>query len=94
MKNINLLRLVFIVLLLLIIPFLLTLFTDNVNWTAGDFAVAGALLFSAGLMIELVIKMVKNKDYRAAIIFAVIILFILFWAEIAVGIFGTPLGGS
>jgi hypothetical protein len=80
--------------LLLCLPLIAMLFTHEVDWKAPDFAIMGALLFGTGLAIELVLRKVKGTLQR--IIFCGIILLALFliWAELAVGIFGTPFAGS
>tara|TARA_R110000868_G_scaffold144625_1_gene363929 strand:- start:937 stop:1152 length:216 start_codon:yes stop_codon:yes gene_type:complete len=67
-------------------------FTNQVNWTVSDFVVAGALLIGTGLMCELVIRKVKVTKYRIAICIGLLTVLILIWAELAVGIFGTPFG--
>ena len=79
---------------LLLIPLIAMQFTDEVNWGPLDFVVAGVLLLAAGLVIDLVLRKVKNTNYRIANIIALLIALLLIWAELAVGIFGTPFGGS
>ena len=79
--------------LLLLIPFIAMQFSDEVHWTAVDFAVAGVLLLGTGLGIELIRGKVKNPNYRIAMIGALLLVFLLIWAELAVGILGTPIGG-
>lgn len=79
---------------LLLIPLIAMQFTHEVNWGPLDFVVAGVLLLAAGLVIDLVLRKVKNTNYRIAIIIALLIALLLIWAELAVGIFGTPFGGS
>jgi hypothetical protein len=69
-------------------------FTDDVKWSPLDFIVMGILLLGTGLMCELVMRRVKKIEYRIAIIGAILIGFFLIWAELAVGIFGTPFAGS
>lgn len=69
-------------------------FTDEVNWSPIDFVVAGVLLLSTGLIFELVIRKIKNIKYRIAFSVALLIVFLFIWAELAVGIFNTPLSGS
>ena len=69
-------------------------FTNEVNWAISDFVVAGALLFGAGLGIEVVIRSVKQTKYKFIISLAILALLCLIWVELAVGIFGTPFGGS
>lgn len=79
---------------LLLVPLVAMLFTQEVNWTLLDFAVAASLLFGAGLMIEFVMRTIKGANLRIALALAVLVFLILFWMELAVGIFGTPLAGS
>ncbi len=90
-------RLIIIVLtsaILLLIPLIAMQFTDEVNWTLFDFVVAGALLLGTGLMCELVIRKINNIKYRIAVCVALLVVLLLIWAELAVGIFGTPLRDS
>ena len=63
-------------------------------WDLRDFVIAGFLLFGTGLSCELVLRKVKSPIKR--IIFCGLLLLVLFlvWAELAVGIFGTPFAGS
>jgi hypothetical protein len=69
-------------------------FTNEVSWTLSDFIVAGVLLLGAGLMCELVMRKVKKIRLRIAICVALLIILLLIWAELAVGIFGSPLCGQ
>jgi len=78
----------------LLIPFLAMQFTAEVNWTSSDFIVMGILLLSAGLGIELVWRTVKKMEYRIIAGLAVLAVFFLLWAELAVGVFGTAFAGS
>lgn len=90
-------RLIIIVLIsafILIIPLIAMQFTDEVNWTPFDFIVAGALLLGTGLMCELAIRKLRNIKYRVAICVALLLALLLIWAELAVGIFGTPFSGN
>jgi len=79
---------------LLLIPFIAMQFTEEVNWTLADFIVAGILFLTSGIIIELVLRIIKKSGYRIAIIITVLVVLLLIWAELAVGIFGTPFGGS
>ena len=94
MKNKRLKFILITVVFLLLIPLIAMQFTDEVKWTLLDFIVAGILLLSTGFIIDLAIKKVKNINYRIAITIALLILLLLIWAELAVGIFGTPFSGS
>ncbi|WP_081209360.1 hypothetical protein [Salegentibacter sediminis] len=94
MKNKRLLFIVFIVPVLLLIPLVAMQFSAEVVWTTSDFVIAAVLLLSTGLAIEFILRRVKTIKNR--IILSGIILAILFliWAELAVGVFGTPFAGS
>ncbi len=94
MINKRLIIIVFSVMLLLLIPIIAMQFTDEVKWTLFDFLVAAVLLLSAGLTIDFIIRKVKRTKYRIALIVALLAILFLIWAELAVGIFGTPLSGQ
>lgn len=80
--------------ILLSIPFIAMQFTNEVNWTPGDFIIMGVLLFGTGLLCEFVMRKVKNTNKRIMICAALLFVFLLIWAELAVGIFETPFAGS
>jgi hypothetical protein len=94
MKNKRLIAILLSVLILLLIPFVAMQFTNEINWNIADFIIMGILLLVTGLLCELVLRRVKSLTNR--IIICGIVLFTLFlvWAELAVGIFGTPFAGS
>lgn len=94
MKRKRITIIIFSILIFLLIPLLAMQFTDEVNWTLADFVVAGVLLLSTGLLCELVIRKTKNLKHRFAICLGIIVILILIWAELAVGIFGSPLAGN
>jgi len=81
-------------LFLLLIPLIAMQFSDEVNWTTTDFIIAGSLLFGAGLISEIVIRKIKNINYKMGLLGAILIIIILIWIELAVGIFGTPFSGN
>lgn len=83
-----------VVAFLLLIPFVAMQFSDEVNWTAIDFVIAGLLLLGAGLMLDLVLRKIKNTKYQIIIIVAILMLLLLIWAELAVGISDTLLKGN
>lgn len=90
-------RFIFIVLivaLLLSIPFIAMQFTEEVKWTLFDFAVAGLLLLLAGFLCEFVIRNAGNVKRKVFLCLIILAILLLVWAELAVGIFGTPLGGT
>ncbi|MCU0404881.1 MAG: hypothetical protein MUE99_10080 [Chitinophagaceae bacterium] len=80
--------------LILSIPFFAIQFTNEVNWSLFDFAIAGILLFGTGLTIELVLRKVKKMKYRIMVSLGILIILFIVWAELAVGIFGSPFAGS
>jgi hypothetical protein len=85
---------VFSPLLLLLLPLLGMFVSNEVNWSFFDFIIMGILILSFSFGIKQVLKTTKNTKYRILIIGLILILFLLIWAELAVGIFGTPLAGS
>lgn len=80
--------------LLLLVPFIAMQVTSDVKWGAMDFVVAGALLFGTGLACEMVLTRVTSNKIRMAICTAILVILIVVWAELAVGLFGTPFAGS
>ena len=80
--------------LLLSIPLIAMQFTNEVKWTPSDFAVAAILLLSTGIAIELVIRNLRTGTTRTIMLIVILISLFLIWAELAVGIFGTPFAGS
>ncbi len=79
---------------LLFIPLLAMQFTEEVSWTLSDFVVAGALLMGTGLMVDMVLRKVTQTKYRIALCAALVIGLLLVWAELAVGVFGSPFAGQ
>ncbi|MCX2741053.1 hypothetical protein [Pontibacter anaerobius] len=93
-QNKRLIGILLTVAFLLLIPLMGMLLTNQVDWSLFDFIVMGILLLGTGLTAEFVMRRVKNKDYRLLIIAGILLAFFLIWAELAVGIFGTPFAGS
>lgn len=79
---------------ILSIPLIAMQFTPEVKWDLTDFVAAGALLLSAGLAIELVFRTITSNNLRAVLFLVILLVLFLLWAEMAVGIFGSPLAGS
>lgn len=94
MKNKRLTIILSIVAFILLIPLVAMQFTDEVDWSAFDFVIMGILLLGTGLLSELVFRIVNNKLNRILILMGILFIFFLIWAELAVGIFGTPFAGS
>ena len=93
-QNKRLIGIVLTVVLLLLIPLIAMQFTNEVDWKLFDFVVIGILLLGTGLVCELVMRTVKNKDYQIGILAVIVVVLFLTWAELAVGIFGTPFAGN
>ena len=87
-------KILYIVGTILLIPFIAMQLTNEVNWSLFDFIIMGAMLTITGLLGEIIFKKVKIVKYRMALYVVVAIIFLLTWAELAVGIFGTPFAGS
>ena len=94
MKNKRLIIILTAVPILLLIPFIAMQFTEEVAWTGLDFVVMGILLLGAGLLYELVMRKITRNKYKIALSIAILVVFLIFWAELAVGIFGTPFAGN
>lgn len=72
---------------LLLLPLIAMQFTDEVNWDLPDFIVFSIMLIVACGSFELVARMTKNKAYKIAIGLAIVLAFLLIWANLAVGLF-------
>lgn len=81
-------------LLLLLIPLVGTLVSNEVNWSFFDFIIMGILILSMSFGIKQVVMTTKNTNYRVLIIGMILLVFILVWVELAVGIFDTPFAGN
>ena len=69
-------------------------FTDEIDWSLSDFIVAGLILLVFSICTNFIILRISNTNRRVLFITILLILFMLVWAELAVGIFGTPFAGS
>ena len=83
-----------VALLILLLALIAMQFTNEVNWSLFDFIIAGVLSFGMGILLDLILSKVNKIGYRIALVIALFILLILIWAELAVGIFGTPFSGN
>ena len=83
-----------IVAFLLLIPFVMMRFAGSFAWSRFDFIVAGVLLLSTGLAIEVVLRLVTKTSHRIAISLVILAVAAIVWIELAVGLFGSPLAGS
>jgi hypothetical protein len=73
----------------LLMPAVAMRFTGEVNWSASDFVVMGAMLATACALYELGAWLSRSPAYRAAFGIAVIAGFLTVWVNLAVGMFGS-----
>ena len=85
---------IFYALFLLLIPLIGMGITDEINWSPFDFIIMGSLLISLSIGINFVSTRVKNLKNRVLYIGILVLIFMLIWAELAVGVFGTPFAGN
>lgn len=71
---------------LLLLPAIAMLFTDEVRWTGADFIAAAAIFAVFGCAIELIVRFVDQSILRMALVCGVIIAALAIWADGAVGI--------
>lgn len=79
---------------ILLVPLMAMQFTSEVNWTGGDFIVAGLLLGGSGLLFELATSKLRSRRTRVIAGAVIVLGFLFVWAELAVGIAGSPFAGS
>ena len=79
---------------ILAIPKLGMYFTEEIKWTGFDFLIAGMLLFSSAFFIDFILRNVQRVGAKMFYIVLIFIVLFLIWAELAVGIFGSPFAGS
>lgn len=77
-----------ITLLLLMIPFIAMQFTSEVDWSAGDFLIMGALLFCIGISYVLLHRSNAQFVFKLAAAIAAGTTFLMIWANLAVGLIG------
>jgi ABC-type Mn2+/Zn2+ transport system permease subunit len=80
--------------ILLMVPLVAMQFTNEVDWSLFDFVVMGSLLLIVGLTAEFSLRKIKTTKNRIIAIAIILFIFLLIWAELAVGVFGTPFAGS
>ena len=94
MKNKRFIGILLTIAVLLCIPLIAMQLTSEVVWTLSDFIIAGILLLGTGIVIEVVARNVRSKKARIVMIIGTLMVLFLVWAEMAVGIFGSPIAGS
>ena len=84
----------FLLLPLLLIPALAMQFTQEVQWSIGDFLVMGMLLFCLGAGLDLLRQKIFSSKKRRIWTLVIALFFLLLWAEMGVGIFNSPIAGD
>ncbi|MEY3955948.1 MAG: hypothetical protein RLZ73_402 [Bacteroidota bacterium] len=85
---------IFSPLLLLLIPLVGMLISDEVNWSLFDFMIMGMLILSLSFGIKQLLQATIKYKYKALFIALFLLVFMLVWVELAVGIFGSPMAGN
>ena len=86
-------RKIFFPLLVLLVPLVGVIFFE-LDWSGFDFLVMASLILSLSIFINLILYYLNSSRLKLLLVFIVAIIFLLIWAELAVGIFGTPLAGN
>ena len=94
MKKQSVMRSILAAELVLLVPLIATMFTDEADWNIADFIIVGVLLAGIGFAAQLVISGLKNNNQQVVIGIVLAGAMLLIWAELAVGIFGSPFAGS
>ena len=73
-------------LFLLLIPLVGMTLTDKINWSLSDFFLMATLLVILGIGVDFVFNRTKNLKKRILFLGILMVLFLLIWAELAVGL--------
>ncbi len=92
-RKIGILKSLFFAVITLMVPLIGMVISDEVNWEGADFIIGFLLIFCFVFLLQW-LYFILPKSYRIVGLAIVIILFLLLWAELAVGIFGSPFAGE
>ena len=84
---------VFSPLLVLLLPLIGVILFD-LDWNIFDFLIMGLLILFFSVAINLILNHLNSSKLRLILVLMSVILFLLIWAELAVGVFGTPFAGT
>ncbi len=84
---------VFSPLLVLLLPLIGVILFD-LDWNIFDFLIMGLLILFFSIAINLILNHLNSSKLRLILVLMLVILFLLIWAELAVGVFGTPFAGT
>ena len=77
----------------LLVVFLASLLSEQVTWSIYDFLIGGGLIFFFVTIETILWNKLKSK-HRLFVVLFVLLVFLILWAEMAVGLFDSPLAGS
>lgn len=83
-----------VTLCLLAIPAIGMCFFNDIHWGVLDFLVMGSMFFITAISVSIVWKKVTRKKLRAVMTLLIVFLFLVIWAELAVGLFNSPFAGD
>ena len=84
---------IFSPLLVLLLPLIGVILFD-LDWNIFDFLIMGLLILFFSIAINLILHYLNSSKLRLILVLMLVILFLLIWAELAVGVFGTPFAGT
>ena len=73
--------------LVLLVPAIAMQFSTEVAWGPGDFLIMGGLLLGLWSGIEVMVRLPRSQPLRLAGAGFAVAVFLLVWAELAVGVF-------
>jgi dipeptide/tripeptide permease len=79
---------------ILTIPILGKLYTDDFQWALPDFIIGAILLYGTSFMIDVILRKVQKKSHKIALNGLILLVLLCIWAELAVGLIGTPFAGN
>jgi len=79
---------------ILLVPLVAMQFTGEVDWTGSDFVIAAVLLVGTGMLFELAAATLRSRKSRVIALGVIGLGFVFVWAELAVGLVGSPFAGS
>lgn len=94
MLNSRLKKILISITIILTIPVFGKLFTDDFQWALPDFIIGAILLYGTGIIIDFILKKIQKKSHRLALCGLILFVLLFIWAELAVGLIGTPFAGN
>ena len=73
--------------MILIIPLVGTILSDQIDWGILDFLVMGIILLIVGMVLSVVSQKIKNPRKKLFYNLVIMLIFFLIWGELAVDIF-------